>query len=357
MKKHNGVISIWKFLFSFMIVLYHIAFQREHILFGKGYIAVEFFFIVSGFLLAKSINKNVKQLSNNNLGNLTLQFIWRKLKIVLPYIIMCYILNVVIFYFFSSLSGYRIFNTIWDLLLLRMSGIQGVYLNTPAWYISAMLLSMFIIYPLYMKKKSVYSYILAPLIILFGLGYLSQSNSNLNAPFKWIGWTYHGTLRAFVELNIGIVLFEISGKLKKVDYTFFGRLLLTIIEFICFVTPFLVTTFIKRSSNYDFLMLLMISIGVLIAFSEKTLTYKVCCNRLFYFLEKLSLPIFLSHCGIRQFLFSQERISTMPYYQSTLIYVDVVLLVSLSLYLINKLLKKYNYFGSFWEKILVRAKE
>lgn len=49
-KKHNGIISFWKFMFSIMIVIFHsenLAFNTDYILFKDGAIAVEFFFIVS----------------------------------------------------------------------------------------------------------------------------------------------------------------------------------------------------------------------------------------------------------------------------------------------------------------------
>ena len=60
-KKHNGIISLWKFIFSLVIMIYHakIFFPEENIpIFRGGYIGVEFFFLVSGFFLAKKALKD-----------------------------------------------------------------------------------------------------------------------------------------------------------------------------------------------------------------------------------------------------------------------------------------------------------
>ena len=55
-EKRNGIISLWKFLFAIVIAFFHCSQFYQDIknpFFPGGYIAVEFFFIVSGFYLAK----------------------------------------------------------------------------------------------------------------------------------------------------------------------------------------------------------------------------------------------------------------------------------------------------------------
>ena len=57
MKKHNGIISFWKFVFCMVIIIFHAGeyfIGKQDILFKYGSIAVEFFFVVSGFLMCKS---------------------------------------------------------------------------------------------------------------------------------------------------------------------------------------------------------------------------------------------------------------------------------------------------------------
>ena len=62
-EQHNGIISIWKFIFCLVIAVFHgkLLFPNGNMpIFKGGYIAVEFFFIVSGIYFAKSALKETK---------------------------------------------------------------------------------------------------------------------------------------------------------------------------------------------------------------------------------------------------------------------------------------------------------
>ncbi len=53
----NGLIELYRFLFAMWVVWYHGFFAFKNQFFNHGYIAVEFFFILSGFYIIKSIDK------------------------------------------------------------------------------------------------------------------------------------------------------------------------------------------------------------------------------------------------------------------------------------------------------------
>lgn len=60
MKGRNGTIDFFKFLFTIIIVFYHLDNLIDNPadrITKCGYIAVEFFFIVSGYLLMKKADK------------------------------------------------------------------------------------------------------------------------------------------------------------------------------------------------------------------------------------------------------------------------------------------------------------
>ena len=59
-QKRNGIVSLWKFIFALVIAFFHGGefFQpNENVFFLKGYIVVEFFFIISGFYFASEVLK------------------------------------------------------------------------------------------------------------------------------------------------------------------------------------------------------------------------------------------------------------------------------------------------------------
>lgn len=68
MKKRNGSIELYRFLFALVIMVRHIkplfVSNGYNRLFGRGALGVEFFFIVSGYLMAK--NAAARQGANEN---------------------------------------------------------------------------------------------------------------------------------------------------------------------------------------------------------------------------------------------------------------------------------------------------
>ena len=96
----NGKIELWRFLFCIIIMTFHIGddilgldyrIAGDISLFSKGQFAVEFFFVLSGFLMASSAFKN----RNNGIGTGrdTFNFMQRKLMAVLPYHLMIFFIT------------------------------------------------------------------------------------------------------------------------------------------------------------------------------------------------------------------------------------------------------------------------
>ena len=58
--KRNGAVDFWKFVFSVVIMCFHSLYfaGSEKYIFYDGANMVEYFFLVSGFLMASSIMKN-----------------------------------------------------------------------------------------------------------------------------------------------------------------------------------------------------------------------------------------------------------------------------------------------------------
>ena len=156
-KKHNGIISFWKFCFCMLIIIFHgnvFAANSGEALFSKGSIGVEFFFLVSGFLLAKTaFRRNEQEPNTENLGKETFHFIWKKYLFFLPYVFFAGLLNLILQNVCGNIDLSQNVLSILDMLLLRMTGLKVNVIIGQVWYISAMLLSMMILYPLLRKYK------------------------------------------------------------------------------------------------------------------------------------------------------------------------------------------------------------
>ncbi len=293
-KARNGKIDLYKFIFSFVVMIYHYSYAVEYDneLFTKGYIAVEFFFVVSGFLFAKSLSKYEDV--NNTLLKDSLKFSFNKYKSVFPYHIFACVITLVLTFFYHDWDFITLLsnlvNDIPNLLLFQMVGINKMQYDIHEWYISAMLIVMFILTPFIMKNHEKFTHYVAPIICFFSIGFLSNQYDVIDVVTKWTGFAYAGIIRAFGEISLGCFCFAIydSGILRKLNKYF-----LMLVEFSIMAFT-LIYSNNAINMKLDFTIVFLIAIGVTIAFSDQT-SIKLLNNKFTYFLGKLSFAIYVNH--------------------------------------------------------------
>lgn len=92
MKKLNFEITLLKIFFTFAVLFYHtikITEKPIEYLFPGGYLAVEFFFIITGYFMAASIVRNNEK--GNDLS--TIGFVLHKMKSMYPHIIIAFLIS------------------------------------------------------------------------------------------------------------------------------------------------------------------------------------------------------------------------------------------------------------------------
>ena len=296
-EKRNGIISLWKFLFAIVIAFFHCSQFYQDIknpFFPGGYIAVEFFFIVSGFFFAASALK--KRYSKKTIGTDTLKFIYKKICSFIPYILIAYIFSLIVQAYYSNWGISKILNSFWNLCLLKYFGFGDVIMLGQLWYIAYMLLVMFILYPIVVKYKANFIKLISPIIVIISLGFLYETYGTINHLDKiFYGMIPTGILRALAEINIGMIVFLISSKIKNISFKKIFLIITSVISELLLVTILLVILFIPNIKKYELIMLLMLSISLIIFTSNKCIELKLLSNKIIYFLEKLSLPIYLNH--------------------------------------------------------------
>jgi len=90
--KRNSAIDYLKFIFSLVIFLYH-----YNLIFDGGYIVVEGFFMISGYLMFRSVNKRREE---DELPDATARFVWNKYKALFFPLL------------FSAISGFLIYDLV-----------------------------------------------------------------------------------------------------------------------------------------------------------------------------------------------------------------------------------------------------
>ncbi len=308
MKKHIASIDFLRFVFSLVIVIFH----AKHfdtapagtLFSGAGYIGVEFFFLVSGFLMAGTLAKKAG-IPCHHLGRETLEFVWHKIKAILLTYVLCVIfsfISTVIQKQYTLLEAARHFlSAIWDVILLRATGIGVANVTSATWYLSAMFLAMLILYPLMRRYKENFTCIIAPLIVLFGLGYVSQEYGHLNLQVKDWKIVYPGIIRAVTELSLGGICYAVCQKIKLVKFTAFARVLITLIQVAGYVGVILCTTSLP-AKRFDYVMLLALAVCVTLSFSGQGIAAGWFPPKLCGWLGKLSLAMYLHHRWVEFFL-------------------------------------------------------
>ncbi len=328
MNKRNGKIELMRFLFSVMVALYHLKciLKDDLTVFSNGFMAVEFFFIVSGYLMAKSLSK-YKGRPNGGIVKTSLVFAGKKyISIMYYYVVSCIITSIAwIPYFHLTIGRWvmKVFESIPNFLLLQMFGFETANWCVPTWYLSAMVIVIFILTPILIKYHKIYSVYIAPVLSLFLLGFMYNQCGTFNH-YTWDGYINFGLIRAFAEISLGCTCYYVveSGVLKRINKRFLSFIALAA-YFISFI--FMIGAY---KSNVQFSVIILLIIAVIITFYNKD-TFTSLNNKFIYFLGKLSFPIYLCHSVCRFYITKYIDPDSMPIYLYIFIYLILVVVLSI----------------------------
>lgn len=302
---YNYAIDFWKIIFCLLIVLFHCTDfgAPETVWFSAGgHIGVEFFFLVSGFLMNQSVRRKETENDDEALGAATLKFLYRKFARITPYVWTAFVIVFLEKTWFGKNSIYTIIQnallSVWELLYLRMAGLtEGAKgINEPTWYLSAMFLTMAVIYPLMRKNRELFCRVIAPAASIFIMGYLVQTYGTI---IRSIGEYTYGSLfglkRAIAEVCLGCFGYEISYALSKKNYTDFGMVLLTAAE-MCGYGFAIAGAWYSWDWELSPVVLLALLAAVSITFSRKSYVAQA-LNQLLRndWMNKLSISMFISN--------------------------------------------------------------
>ncbi|MBQ9376173.1 MAG: acyltransferase, partial [Ruminococcus sp.] len=282
-------------IFTFAIVIFH--FAKLYPDMEKAYnidigwrIAVEFFFIVAGFLLGYKCKK-----SSMN----ALEYTKHRYRRLFPEYIVTLVIMVIYIIALRNMTAKEsivfITNAIDEILMLQSVGVSYVNINGALWYISSMLICGYFVYYLYRLKKDIFVKFIAPLcciiiysIIAKGIGCLCGNISHFTAS----GISF-GLLRGFAGLSLGVIAFEIYLKLSKVEFTKKGSVTITTLETLLYLL-ILAYTFKFGSTRVDFIFLVLLFICAILSFlhSSKNIIMN---NPVTNYLSNLSYSIYLCH--------------------------------------------------------------
>lgn len=312
--RRNGEIDVFRFVFSLIIVALHFGLSFDKNWCTNGAIGVEFFFIVSGYFLARTVNKELQTSRIDEVGNATWRYTVKKAKSFFPYYLGAILFQVIFRYIilkrkniFTLFNGFIRSIPTFSLSFMGLTNSNGVltWYVPNTWFLSALLIGGFILFPLLYKKFDIVSKIVSPLVFMFiiGYSYITTKTVSFGSHDGWNGICLNGVIRAVADLSLGIGLYPLSDVLRKkyMDSNIHTKVIITVLKAFCY-SMIVVFAFGLLEKDYSLHALLFCAIGVLLSLSE--IGYTIPDGYITRFLGRISLPIFIFH-GIMRKMFEE----------------------------------------------------
>lgn len=361
--KRNGALGFWSFIFCMVIVLHYACFLSPQktdstvFFFFRGELAFDFFFILAGVMLAKSVN--AIPADRTFVWSDTWGFLKAQLRRYLPGLVICWIIGFAVinkvFWVDANSVINNFFASILELLPIHGAGFSiippakdafvGYRVMDQAWAISAVMLAFFVLYPLYLSNRKRFEYYIAPVgaallmcFLFFRMkGLTTDKLLILDAKNKNLFFFTPGTYKAFGEILAGVACYALVRHLRNKTISKAKTHLLSLAELFCYLVPICYMQFMKRleiPKRFDFMMVGFMLVGIAVSLSGKSSLSRLCDNKFFRFLGRFSLYPFLTFM-----LFAK----TLPYFlpdmglrKLILIYVGLTLVSAVLLMLIEK---------------------
>lgn len=292
----SGEIDLMKFIFSLIIAAFHSDLFYPQKTYAKfGYLGCELFFMVTGYFMARSAEKADRTAP---LGESAIKFISHKIKLTLPAYLTAVAYDAALLICTGVLQIAEVNDPArWmsDLFFLQMDGYPCYSFTGTMWYLSAMFMACFLLWPLLIKATELFENIIAPVGAVLIYGYILMTNSgSLNGPDGWNGFMYLGLLRALAGIALGTFIYSISKELTAKKMSYKGELAVTAVQVVLFLLTAAIFIFSYPMNNDAGLVILFVPLVILTTCGHDLLA-KHFDHGFFTYLGKLSLFIFLTH--------------------------------------------------------------
>ena len=198
MNKKAPVIEFYRYVFMVVLLAWHGGTN----FFSNGYLVVEFFFILSGYLLMESYLRKPKtavQYTVDKLKRTYLEYFVALCFTFLYFGILSKLVNHI------PISINLVFQFIYEALLIQNIGIFTDGYNYPMWYFCVLIWGGALLYYLIDKYRDLSTHLFIPIICLLVLTFLCNQGGTL-AIWEIYGCFYIPFMRGIAEMGLGILL-------------------------------------------------------------------------------------------------------------------------------------------------------
>lgn len=325
MKKYG--VELFRFLMAIVICLHHFRLYSDALPYGGGYLAVDFFFILSGFFLYRHGKCNYVDSKKACFGN-TIKYIWRRYRrLYIPYIF-ALVLSVIIYFFIGNLD---LKNGNIKALILKFFMMDAVFVENQllimpqGWYCSSLIFSSAIVYFFYMIFKEKFIKFASPVLAAGIYIILLRKYGNLNLYSQYGFGLTIGTYRAIAGLCLGCFLGFIIDSHPNMYFD------LKWFHWICFFLTggFAFYTLLWKDGYDKSDFLLPIAFAIMLYYLMKENSVSGVLNRpVLSFFGDLSYALFLMHYLIAVLFDKYSWLRIYDWKVSSMFYLIVVLIVS-----------------------------
>lgn len=205
----NSYIDLLRVLFCVFVCLFH---WNRAVHFGGGYLGVDFFFILSGFYLMRSFERDRAAQEQRDIYLNCRKYIWRRLCRFYPHYFTSFLFAAVVTVFVCRIKSFHDFllTVFWEITFLQNIGLTDTaqLVNDPAWFLCAALFGGYLVYFLLQKCCGFFLHFIAPFSVMFMFCGFNHIAGNVELAHNVIGITTYGMIRGFVEMSLGCLAFE-----------------------------------------------------------------------------------------------------------------------------------------------------
>lgn len=285
-------VDFFRFIFMLQICMWHM--NRCFNLMYKGYIAVDFFFILSGFFIYRSsISSKSKGVLNYTIGKVERYYV--------PFIIM---IIPTLLLTWDNNAFLRVLN---DLLFISNTGVYGNGVNDTLWYLSVLVVGGGLIYSMLKHFRNISVSFILPLLILMIYTYIFTTNNGNLEFFGIEKMCYKPLVRGIAGMSLGVVL-SCLVHVKSATLLKYTRIL----DIMC-ICSLIGWTYLVFSDNlYDRYALVCACIIILCCFVRTSLVNRLLTWKGWVFLGELSLEMYIVHWAIVRFLLNLRDVYLIP---------------------------------------------
>ena len=305
-KQRNNIIELGRFVYSLLVVEYHIQLSYDEEdksvdPFECGALAVEYYFFLSGYFLARSLEK----LSLDNKMSFIKKyytFMKNKIKALLTVHFIAIIAILIIIACCDKKNFVnKLLPGITSIFLVQMAVVyHGNFekaLIVPEWYLSSMIICMLIMVPIFLAFRKLMKGVFIVLILLgvlaiFAVIFILITKMKLKPNMIF-------DMRAWGEMNLSMFSYYLSLYIEKQTYSNGINILLKIVEIVAYCTPVILGIIPISANNEPICMTITGAcafVAIFITFSKKgNIIKSEKANYIFGYLGSISLPIYIFH--------------------------------------------------------------